>query len=225
MGRLLSRSLKDSWMMCLVNIIYIYMYIYVANFRFFEPKLIGCLQVLYQRCIYYLKNTADTMWADVTCGAAGTLLAVIQLIQLEPGKKWSTISWDWGCNPQKLTWNLEMMVSNRNLLFQGSIFRFHVCFGWFDVPPIPQLPKPRKIHENLRLPKWIQSENLRWKPCVLLASSELYRWAANNPSHFGTALKGRHGPPRGGHFCEEILESNDHEQGSLYDTNPNNALL
>ena len=33
-------------------------------------------------------------------------------------------------HPQKLTWNLEMMVSNRNLLFQGSIFRFHVCFGW-----------------------------------------------------------------------------------------------
>ena len=32
-------------------------------------------------------------------------------------------------HPQKLTWNLEMMVSNRNLLFQGSIFRFHVCFG------------------------------------------------------------------------------------------------
>ena len=31
--------------------------------------------------------------------------------------------------PQKLTWNLEMMVSNRNLLFQGPIFRFHVCFG------------------------------------------------------------------------------------------------
>ena len=31
--------------------------------------------------------------------------------------------------PPKLTWNLEMMVSNRNLLFQGSIFRFHVCFG------------------------------------------------------------------------------------------------
>ena len=32
-------------------------------------------------------------------------------------------------HPQKLTWNLEMVVSNRNLLFQGSIFRFHVCFG------------------------------------------------------------------------------------------------
>ena len=33
-------------------------------------------------------------------------------------------------HPQKLTWNLEMMVSNRNLIFQGApIFRFHVCFG------------------------------------------------------------------------------------------------
>ena len=32
--------------------------------------------------------------------------------------------------PPKINgWNLEMMVSNRNLLFQGSIFRFHVCFG------------------------------------------------------------------------------------------------
>ena len=30
--------------------------------------------------------------------------------------------------PWKLTWNLNMMVSNRNLLFQGFIFRFHVSF-------------------------------------------------------------------------------------------------
>ena len=30
--------------------------------------------------------------------------------------------------PRKLTWNLKMMVSNRNLLFQGFIFRFHVKF-------------------------------------------------------------------------------------------------
>ena len=37
---------------------------------------------------------------------------------------------------QKLTWNLEMMVSNRNLLFQGSIFRFHVCFGGCNPKPI-----------------------------------------------------------------------------------------
>ncbi len=33
--------------------------------------------------------------------------------------------------PPKINgWNLEMVVSNRNLLFQGApIFRFHVCFG------------------------------------------------------------------------------------------------
>ena len=29
-------------------------------------------------------------------------------------------------HPRSLTWNLKMMVSNRNLLFQGLIFRFHV---------------------------------------------------------------------------------------------------
>ena len=33
-----------------------------------------------------------------------------------------------GIHPRKLTWNLKMMVSNRNLLFQGFIFRFHVSF-------------------------------------------------------------------------------------------------
>ena len=32
-------------------------------------------------------------------------------------------------HPPNSTWNLEMMVSNKNLFFQGSIFRFHVCFG------------------------------------------------------------------------------------------------
>ena len=29
-------------------------------------------------------------------------------------------------HPQSLTWNLKMMLSKRNLLFQGLIFRFHV---------------------------------------------------------------------------------------------------
>ena len=29
-------------------------------------------------------------------------------------------------NPGRLTWNLERMVCNRNLLFQGVIFRFHI---------------------------------------------------------------------------------------------------
>ena len=40
--------------------------------------------------------------------------------------------------PPKINgWNLEMMVSNRNLLFQGSIFRFHVCFGGCIIFPVP----------------------------------------------------------------------------------------
>ena len=30
--------------------------------------------------------------------------------------------------PRNLTWNLKMMVSNRNLLFQGVIFRCYVSF-------------------------------------------------------------------------------------------------
>ena len=36
---------------------------------------------------------------------------------------------NWHTPPKINGWNLEMVVSNRNLLFQGSIFRFHVCFG------------------------------------------------------------------------------------------------
>lgn len=31
-------------------------------------------------------------------------------------------------HPQKPTWTLKTMVSNRHLLFQGSIFRYHVSF-------------------------------------------------------------------------------------------------
>ena len=33
-------------------------------------------------------------------------------------------------HPRTLTWNLKRIVSKRNLLFQGSIFRFHVSFRW-----------------------------------------------------------------------------------------------
>ena len=38
--------------------------------------------------------------------------------------------------PEKLTWNLKRRVSKRNLLLQGSIFKFHVSFPgckWFSV--------------------------------------------------------------------------------------------
>ena len=34
----------------------------------------------------------------------------------------------WTLLPRNLTWNLKMMVSKRNLLFQGLLFRFHVKF-------------------------------------------------------------------------------------------------
>ena len=61
----------------------------------------------------------------------------------ETGKLWHnvTVHWMWTraaeakrrwyhgtlfLHPQSLTWNLKMMVSKRNLLFQGLIFRFHV---------------------------------------------------------------------------------------------------
>ncbi len=49
-------------------------------------------------------------------------------------------------HPLKLTWNLKMVVSKRNLLFQGSIFRFHVSFrgskyGKIGVSPILSVKK------------------------------------------------------------------------------------
>ena len=52
-----------------------------------------------------------------------------------PCKKTPSFSQGWDMDsfpgdypPWKLRWNLKMMVSNRNLLFQGFIFRFHVSF-------------------------------------------------------------------------------------------------
>ena len=40
--------------------------------------------------------------------------------------------------PRNLTWNLKIMVSKRNLLFQGLLFRFHVqfqgCSPWSPLP-------------------------------------------------------------------------------------------
>ena len=45
--------------------------------------------------------------------------------------EWNHIPSTWiigSLHPGSLTWNLKMMVSIRNLLFQGLIFRFHVKF-------------------------------------------------------------------------------------------------
>ena len=40
----------------------------------------------------------------------------------------NTEVWWFRLLPRSLTWNLKMMVSKRNLLFQGLLFRFHVKF-------------------------------------------------------------------------------------------------
>ena len=41
---------------------------------------------------------------------------------------WGIVALDNHILPQNLTWNLKMMVSKRNHLFQGLLFRFHVKF-------------------------------------------------------------------------------------------------
>ena len=47
---------------------------------------------------------------------------------LDPSKMGNQIIAIAGILPRNLTWNLKMMVSKRNLLFQGLLFRFHVKF-------------------------------------------------------------------------------------------------
>ena len=62
-----------------------------------------------------------------------------------PGGKYSIPS-------LKLTWHLKMMVSNRNLLFQGCIFRCYVSFkeGTFQEKIIPFFA--HKLHPVARAP-------------------------------------------------------------------------
>ena len=42
------------------------------------------------------------------------------------GERWTFTAINWKVHPRSLTWNLKIMVSKRNLLFQWLIFRFHV---------------------------------------------------------------------------------------------------
>ena len=75
-------------------------------------------------------------------------------VQLLPSSNWYT--------PRNLTWNLKMMVSKRNLLFQGLLFRFHVkfqgvrfmscLFYWFsNIAEVP-LSSYRKVWRSLCAP-------------------------------------------------------------------------
>ena len=85
-------------------------------------------------------------------------------IRIESGASWgflrSTIY-----TPGNSTWNLEMMVSNRNLLFQGApIFRFHVCFGgaptirqclfWFNLEKWHEMITFSLYYVNTNYPPW-----------------------------------------------------------------------
>ena len=80
------------------------------------------------RKIHFLRKEPFGQFVG-SSGSVGT--SPVQVKDLKHKKYWWNIfTWEMvRVHLQKLTWNLEMMVSNRNLLFQGSIFRFHVCFG------------------------------------------------------------------------------------------------
>ena len=75
-------------------------------------------------CLHYVKrlmffgtkppSDPDRCWISSKWLGGGTRYNIYQMAVYLP--------------PRKLTWNLKMMVSSRNLLFQGFIFRFHVSF-------------------------------------------------------------------------------------------------
>ena len=46
-----------------------------------------------------------------------------------------------GLHSPSLTWNLKMMVSKRNLLFQGAMFRFHVKLREGRLKQLTRAPK------------------------------------------------------------------------------------
>ena len=63
-------------------------------------------------------------------------------------------------SPRKLRWNLKMMVSDRNLLFQGGIFRCHISFR----EGISYYPRKKVLRSSLFLTvcflRWEQKENV-----------------------------------------------------------------
>jgi len=71
--------------------------------------------------------------------------------------RWMVQQRNQSLHPRKLTCNLKRMVSKRNLLFQGFIFRFHVSF----------LGSTNFTSHFLLL---------RQMPCVTLCEINIYRW-------------------------------------------------
>ncbi len=57
-----------------------------------------------------------------------TFAGIREAFKFELKKATAAVLVDFDVHSRKLTWNLKMMVSNRNLLFQVSIFGCHVSF-------------------------------------------------------------------------------------------------
>ena len=84
-------------------------------------------------------------------------------------------------HPPSLTWKLKMLVSNRDLLFQGRIFRFHVklCGGRFSgMWPINQ-PVSQKLSGDPPAPRYKLSSSCsarcRSSSAPLLSESAMWK--------------------------------------------------
>ena len=101
-----------------------------------------------QKKAFQTKSTSE-LEKEVLRGGLFRSFVWVNLCEISEASNWFE-----EVHPQKLTWNLEMMVSNRNLLFQGSIFRFHVCFGGC-------IPK-NLLHWGLRFQLWSHGAPYKW---------------------------------------------------------------
>ena len=90
-------------------------------------------------------------WISCCRGCSGATNMSCRERKRESTANKSDISSGWFVHPRNLTWNLKVMVSKRNLLLQGAIFRFHVkfqgCRCWSLVPTCLK-PEDEKIGEN-----------------------------------------------------------------------------
>ena len=73
----------------------------------------------------------------------------------DPGWKYQNIY------SPSLTWNLKMMISKRNLLFQGAIFRFHVKL-WEGIWSCHHLESPKFPH----FPNWVGQNPSNSLSCI-----------------------------------------------------------
>ena len=55
-------------------------------------------------------------------------------------------------HPRNWSWNLILMVSKRNLVFRGLIFRFHVKFQGSTLPETNIAPENRPAQKKINLP-------------------------------------------------------------------------